>query len=555
MEPRPPSPRDDATPVAEYRHLGGGTLPGLLRDRARSIPDKVYLRTRERSLTYAEMDDAADRVAASLLALGLKPGDFVCVMVSNRPEYLSAWFGIARAGMVKVPVNVDYKGDFLRYVVEHSGAKALIVDDAFVPCLNDIADAVAALDYVISTSESAPDLGADAQRERLLGWSAFLARGSASAELPRVRSGDLSSIMYTSGTTGRSKGVMTTHVSNLIAAFEMEQSLRLISTDVLYTCLPLFHGNAQMSALSALCLGATVAVAPRFSSSRFWDDIRDFGATETNVIGSILFMLYASPPAERDRCHKLRLIFAAPAPPVILYRFEERFNTRIIEGYGQTEIKTVLYNPYDARRPGSVGKPTPTSILAILDDDDNELPADRAGEIAYRPKAPDLLCKGYLKDLAATNQAMRNLWWHTGDMGYRDADGYFYFIDRKKDALRRRGENISSFEVERILLADGAVLDAAAVAVRSEVGEDEVMAVVAPKAGRTVDPAALFRHCDGNMPYFMVPRYFRILADLPRTSNGKIQKAVLREAGVTPDTWDAAKEGHKPTRNPTRSPQ
>jgi len=286
----------------------------------------------------------------------------------------------------------------------------------------------------------------------------------------------------------------------------------------------------------------------RSGASRFWAEIREFGATEFNAIGSMLYMLYAQPPSSQDREHQVRVVFAAPAPIEIFYKFEHRFGLRLLEGFGLTETKNIAYNPYDARRPGSFGKPTPTSILTILDPNGHELPPGAVGEIAFRPKSPNILCRGYFRDPEATLRAMSDLWWHTGDLGFRDEDGYFYFIDRQKDAVRRRGENISSYEVERVVLVHPAVLDAAAIAIPSDVIEDDLMIVVILRDGQTLDPKDLFEHCDRNMPSFMVPRYIRFVSELPRTPNDKIRKVELRGVGVTSDTWDSVAVGLKPTR-------
>jgi len=533
----------------DYRHMGGGTIGGLLRARAAVNPGARLLVTRDASYTYAEMDRLADRVGRAFLSLGCRKGDAVSIMVRNRPEYLMAWFGAARSGLVQVPVNPDYKGEFLAYQMEHCEAAVMIVDASTLPQLLTAKEAFRTVRALVFTSEAAPDGVAGLGVPTVLGWGEFVALGEGEAALPDVSPGDVATIMYTSGTTGRSKGVVTPHLHNLTQGYEAAQALRIGSRDVLYTCLPMFHGNAQWATvLNALQAGAAVALGERFSASRFWDEVRHFEATEFNAIGSMLYMLDSQPASPGDRDHRVKTVFAVPIPPEIFFRFEQRFGVHLIEGYGQTETKNVAYNPYDARRPGSFGKPTPTSILTVLGPRNEELPPGQLGEIAYRPKLPNILCRGYFKNPEATLGATTDLWWHTGDLGYRDEDGYFYFADRAKDAIRRRGENISSFEVERVLLLHPAVLDVAAVAVASDVIEDEVMAVIVPKPGRSADPAELFEYCDARMPYFAVPRYFRFVADLPRTPNDKIRKVELRAAGVTADAWDSQAAGLKPTR-------
>ena len=532
-----------------YRHMGGGTIGSLLRARAAVNPGARLLVTRERSFTYREMDGHADRAGRALLALGCRKGDTVSIMVRNRPEYLMAWFGMARAGLVQVPVNPDFKGEFLAYQLTHSQSAVLIVDAAILPQLLGATEAFAGIRAVVFTSETVPDGAGRLGVATVLAWPGFAALGDGDAGFPDVGPGDVATIMYTSGTTGRSKGVVTPHLHNLMQGHEAAEALRIGARDVLYTCLPMFHGNAQWATvLNAMQAGAAVALGERFSVSGFWDEVRHFGATEFNAIGSMLYMLDGQPAAPRDRDHAVRTVFAVPIPPEVFYRFEQRFGVHLIEGYGLTETKNVAYNPYDARRPGSFGKPTPTSILTILGPGDEELPPGRVGEIVDRPRIANILARGYYRNPEATLAATADLWWHTGDLGWRDADGYFYFADRAKDAIRRRGENIASFEVERVILLHPAVLDVAAVAVASDTIEDEVMAVVVPKPGQSIDPAELFAFCDARMPYFAVPRFIRFVGDLPRTPNDKVRKVELRATGVTADTWDSEAAGLKPTR-------
>ena len=314
--------------------------------------------------------------------------------------------------------------------------------------------------------------------------------------------------------------------------------------DRMYTCMPLFHGMAQVTTgYAAVYAGAAIVLARRFSVTSYWDEIRKSQATQSSALGSMLQMLLAPPPSPEDREHVCTRIFSAPAPAEVLYKFERRYGTHVIEGYGSTEIKNVLYNPLDARKIGSMGKPTATTLLEIHDADGNLVNAGEVGEIVYRPKLPNIMLMGYYKEPEKTLAQMKGLWWHTGDMGSVDADGYFYFFDRTADRLRRRGENISSMEVEGVLGAYPGVREAAAVAAASEVGEDEVMAVLEVTEPALFDFPALFAHCCAGLPRFMVPRYYRLIPALPRTPTGKVRKTVLRDEGVTPETWDHVKAG------------
>jgi crotonobetaine/carnitine-CoA ligase len=527
--------------------LAEGTVGALIAARAAAHPDKTALVFEDIRLTYAELDATADQVARGLLAVGGRPGDSVGILLPNRPEYLLAWFGAARAGLVEVPVNTAYKGSFLDGALRGTDVRILITEPALLGLVADLPERPPALKTVVLLDDATPRHVPPGVE--LLAWSNLLAAGDPAAELPRVAPQDPVSIMLTSGTTGRSKGVVAPHMMALVGGRECGVQMGTTPKDRLYTCLPLFHGAAQINiSLHTMVAGATLVLGRRFSASRFWDEIRSHEVTQFNALGSMLPMLLAQPPSSRDRDHRVTKLFAAPAPAQLLHPFEQRFGVHIVEGYGLTEIKNVLYNPLDARKVGSIGLPTETSIIEIHDETGHHAAPRRIGEIVYRPRLPHIMFTGYHNDQNATLATMRDLWWHTGDLGYTDEDGYFYFVDRKKDALRRRGENISSHEVEAVLLAYPGVVAAAAVGTPSELGEDEVLAVLQVEPGRRIELEKLFAHCDGSMPHFMVPRYYRVLEELPATPTGKVRKDTLRRDGAA-DAWDAYAAGLKPTRN------
>ena len=379
-------------------------------------------------------------------------------------------------------------------------------------------------------------------------WDDMVARGDPHRALPPVPLDAPVGIMLTSGTTGRSKGAVYPALMPVIAAHEFALAMETAPDERLYTCLPLFHGAAKLNlSLHAIAAGATVVLGRRFSASRFWDEIRRHDITQFNALGSILPMLLAQPPDARDRDHPARKVFAAPAPAPVLHAVEDRFGVHVVEGYGLTEIKTITFNPLSRRRIGSTGLPTATTLLEVHDDDGFRVAPGEVGEIVYRPTMPHVMFSGYHRAPEATVETSRDLWWHTGDLGRVDEDGYFWFVDRKKDALRRRGENISSQEVEAALVEHPDVADAAVIGVASDLGEQEVMAVLTPLRD-DVDLKDLFAHCDRVLPHFMVPRYFRVVAGLPATPTGKVRKAGLRADGLTEDTWDAQASGLTPTR-------
>lgn len=532
------------------RHLGDlaeGNGAALLAARAAAAPDRTLLIFGGTSFTYRQVDEAASQVACALIGLGLQPGDAVAVLMSNRPEFLFAVWGIGRAGLRFVPVNTAYKGSFLAYVIDHSESKAVVTETGLSAAIADLGQLPSGVSHVICVGSS-PDRvpsGAVALHE----WAELLAGAKTDAQLPPVSPGDIAAISYTSGTTGRSKGVLSPALQGVMHAREAAAAMGTTSSDRIFTCLPLFHGAALSGAcLSAVYAGAMVCLAARFSASRFWDEVRDCGATQFQALGSILPMLLAQPATPHDREHSVARVFAAPAPPEVLYRFEERFGVHVVEGYGSTETKNISYNPIAGRRVGSFGKPTATSIIEVHDELGRPLPAGEVGEIVYRPRVANVMTKGYHRDPEATVAATSDMWWHTGDLGYTDQDGFFYFVDRMRDSLRRRGENISSQEVESALMSFAGVLDAAVVAARSELGEDEVLAVLEVADPASFDLTALFGHCDRVLPHFMVPRFYRFAAQMPRTPNGKVRKVELRQQGLTAETWDAQSAGLVPTR-------
>ena len=524
----------------DLRDLGGGTLSGLIATRARQAPDNIALVFEGADYSYADIDREASRVAAGFLALGLTPDTVVATFLSNRPEHFFTSWGITRAGLIGTSVNTGFKASFLLAPIERAQAAVLVTErrlgealmtvDAWPPTLKTIV-------FVDGVPDTTP-AGIDA-----IAWDDFLGAGNPDAVFPMRGPADIAAISFTSGTTGRSKGVVSPSLMGVVMGKEAATAFRLTPADRLYTCMPLFHGMAQVTTgIAALYAGATIILARGFSASGWWADIRRSGATQASALGSMLHMVLAQPPSEQDREHRVTRIFSAPAPADVLYRFERRFGVHLIEGYGSTEIKNVLYNPMERRKIGSMGKPTASSIVEIHDANGHRCAAGQVGELVYRPRMPNIMLKEYYREPEKTLEAMRGLWWHTGDMATEDGDGFFWFFDRTSDRLRRRGENISSMELEGVVTAFPGITETAAVAVRSDVGEDEVLAVVETR-GAAVDWPALVAHCAANMPRFMVPRYYRAVPVLPRTPTGKVQKNDLRATGLTEDTFDHVAAG------------
>jgi len=508
------------------------------------VPDSVALLFEDERWTYRQLDEAASRIAAGLLARGLGKGERVAMFLNNRSEYLALVFAANRSGAVSVPVNNAFKAAFLRSPIERTGAKLLFTESALNDALCDLDSlppTVKTLVYVDHIPEQVP-AGAD----QVMTLAELEGLGGGAGLCPDVGPSDINGILFTSGTTGRSKGVLCPNLMALTMAKEHVDVFEITPRDRMLTCFPMYHGMAQVvTCLAAICAGATAVLRPGFSVSTFWDEVRRYEATQFNALGVVLHLLLSVPESDLDRDHQVTRAFSAPAPPDALYRFESRFGVHLIEGYGQTETKNILYNPWHARRIGSMGKPTPSSIVEIHDADGNRAAPGEVGEIVYRPTQAHVMNAGYLDDPEATLAASRGLWWHTGDMGSTDEDGYFYFFDRTTDSLRRRGENISSAEVEEVLSSYPGVAVAAAVRAESELGEHEVLAVVSVADATTFDPAGLWQFCVDHMPRFMVPRYVRVMDSLPFTPTGKVRKADLRDEGLAAGTWDAEAEGYR----------
>jgi carnitine-CoA ligase len=492
------------------------TLPALLELQSERHGDRTLLRADGTELTVTEVRDAAAGTAATLAAAGIAAGDVVATMAENRRELLELWLGCAWLGAQYLPVNTAIRGRQLEHVLRDSGARLLVAE-------RDLCDAVGAV--------APPAL------EHL--WSFDDYPGATDPVPPAtVRPGDTCTILYTSGTTGPSKGVLCPQAQWYWWAVTTGEVLGVREDDVLYTCLPLFHTNALNAFAQALVAGATFSLGPRFSASQLWRRLAESGATVTYLLGAMVHILAKREPDPYEREHSVRVALA-PATPAALYEpFRSRFGIELVDGWGSTESNCVLSTAVAGAPPGSMGGVNPGYEARVVDEDDEEVPAGTPGELVVRTSRPHAFANGYHGLPAKTLEAWRNLWLHTGDRVVRDEHGWFWFLDRIKDSIRRRGENISSYEVEAVISEHADVAAVAVVPVPSELGEDEVLACVVPRDGVQLDPAALVAYCDGRLASFAIPRYVDLVAELPLTSNGKVEKYKLRERGVTASTWD-----------------
>ncbi len=512
------------------------TLGRVLESRAAALPGHPFLRQGDASWTYDELNRDANRLAHGLVARGLRPGDPVLVMMAGSQPLLVAWFALAKAGAIEVPVNTAYKGEMLVHLLRTARPRMVLADPAYLPQLLEVLPQVGGVDLLLVN-----DAAAGAAQATL----AAVMTGQPDSNLGLPISGrDPSCVIFTSGTTGPSKGVVISHRHQLSFGVFFAEINRLQPADVAYNYLPFFHIAAKFLTLGPMAVNARMALEPVFSLSRFWPDVRRYGATLCVAVGGLCYMLRGQPPQPDDADNTLRAIYAVPVPAEFRAEFEARFGLELIEGYGSTESNLVAYSRPGETPPGSCGRPSPHFEVAILDEAGRRLPAGQPGEICLRNREPDTFLSGYLGLPEKTLELLRDLWLHSGDRGYLDDRGFLYFQDRLKDAIRRRGENISSFEVERLINRHPAVAESAVVALPSELGEDEVKAVVVLRPGHSLAPLDLLAFCAATMPYFMTPRFIAFRQALPRTPTQKVQKHELRREGRTPDLWDREAAGY-----------
>ncbi len=544
------------------------TVVELMQRRLDADPDGPYLDVCGTALTAAGVQATAASLARALVELGVAPGDRVATLIENSPEATLAWWGVITAGAVAVPINTAYKGTYLRHQLADSGAKVLVVADGLADRAARVLGELPDLTHVVVVPDAPDDTdpspaGGD-QGLAAIGEAAIAGQGihtwaevlGADPKPPAIdiRPGDLATFIYTGGTTGPSKGCMLSHHYHGALASQIGICWKRTADDVVWTPLPLFHFNAISTAVvGPLVWGGRAAIYGRFSVSNFWPEMNRVGATITSTLGTMAYLLAHDvdrPEMPRSGAPEantsLRLLGAAPMPVEVESVIKERFGLTTFSGaYGVTEASLVSWQP-----PGIDNRPNAAGVVndeyfdvRIFDDDDHEVGPDVEGEIVLRPKRPHVMFEGYWGNPQATVATSRNWWYHTGDIGRVDADRYLYFVDRKADYLRRRGENISSFEVERILMSHGRLADVAVHAVASEMTEDDLKITATVAEGEQLEPDELFRWCIDELPYFALPRYIEFRDELPRSPVGRVLKRDLRDEGVTPTTWDAEASG------------
>ena len=502
-------------------------------------PDKVFVKlSKTEQVTYAQMRDLAERTAAGLHSLGVRQGDTVVVWLPNSVDCLRIWFGINWLGATYVPINTAYKGGLLEHVLDNAGAEIVVAHAGLVGRLADV-DTASVRKVIVFNGEPTVLGNLEVHPASVL--------DSQSSEIPPltrpIHPWDIQSIIYTSGTTGPSKGVMSSYAH--LHAMSGPEGFYMLTSDDRYMCnLPLFHVGGTIPVMGMLSRGGSISLVPSFSTEEFWPKICETETTAVLLLGVMTSFITKRPPGSEDRNHPLKKVIIVPlsedAPA-----FAKRFGVDAYTLYNMTEISTPLVSELNPTKLGSCGQARAGVEVRLVDQNDCEVATGSVGELIVRSDRPWTLNSGYFKNPEATAAAWRNGWFHTGDAFKKDAEGTFYFVDRMKDAIRRRGENISSFEVEAEIAAHPAVAEVAVIPVPSEIAEEEVMCVVSVVTGQSFDPKDLLTFLESRLAHFMLPRYVRIVDALPKTPTQKIQKHILRAEGITADTWDREKAGIK----------
>lgn len=541
------------------------TINGVVLRGVEQYPDRVHLDISGELWTYRAVYERAAAYAAGLIAAGVRPGDRVATVLDNNDDAVTMWFGINLAGAISVPVNTANRGEYLRHQLADSGAEIVVAESDYATRIFDVADGIPDLRALFyrgpapsqTMREPAvsglPELARAAAGDEPLRPVATrlslapiedLHRDNAAFSPRRVRPEDLAVLIYTSGTTGPAKGCMASHNYMCNIGREANRIDARTADTIVWCPLPMFHMAATAAVVLATTqIGARTALIPHFSLSNVWPEIERTGATEAALVGAMI-PLVATMPDTPDmlRCRgQLHTVGGGPYPPELARIFRERFGVHQVgtPTYSESEATFITSSPPGVEAPwGSWGRRNNDFDVRIFDDDDREVPDGQVGEIVCRPQRPHVMFEGYWRRPEATQAVMRNLWFHTGDLGRFDADGWLHFVDRKKDYLRHRGENISSQALEDVFRDHPAVVDVAAHAVASELGEDDVKVTIVLKAGASVTPPELCEWSIDKLPYFAVPRYIEFRSELPMTPTGKSMKYLLRQEGVTKATWD-----------------
>jgi crotonobetaine/carnitine-CoA ligase len=495
------------------------------------VPEKIFAVFEDgETWSNAQLHEKVKHLAAGLASEGVARGDHVAVWMFDGKDAILTFFAINYLGAVFVPFNTAYKGKVLEHVLDNSDGTILVAHSQLLDRLASIDTASVRKVVYVGEAPSASAL-------ETVAYSDLSKSSAAIPELDRpIEPWDTQSIIYTSGTTGPSKGVLSSYL-HIFTNAGPETWHFVTGEDRFLINMPIFHIGGMGVIFVMLCRGGSIAVMDTFTTEKFWPFVRETKTTSFFLLGVMTTFLLKAPPSEDDKNHSVRVAFMVPLTETCI-EFTERFGTDVYTIFNMTEISSPIVSEANPTRRGTCGKVRPGVDVRLVDENDCEVPMGEIGEMIVRTDRPWGMNSGYYKRPEATAEAWRNGWFHAGDCFRQDEEGYFYFVDRMKDAIRRRGENISSFEVEAEVVAYPSVREAAAYAVPSELGEDEVMIAVAAVDNTELDEASLMEFLGERMAYFMIPRYVRILDELPKTPSSKVMKHLLRNEGVTEDTWD-----------------
>jgi crotonobetaine/carnitine-CoA ligase len=512
----------------------------LLEEKAAMFRDRPFLYFKDEVLSYRDMDMNSNRVANYLREREGGPGVGLAIIMKNTPRWLDVFFGMEKLGMYGVPVNIALRGDQLSFVINNSDAKFVVIDHDLLPLYDAVKDKLENVERVLVNTREAPR-GCELPRgmEDLEG--AYGSGSDPSRPPVKYNPEDLCVIMYTSGTTGLPKGVVYRYETSGVKQIAVMGNLLTGKDDVAYTCYPLFHANALfLTVTPTLHCGGSMALGERFSASRFWDEIRRYDATTFNGLGAVMPILMKQPERPDDCDNPVRFILSAGCPAEMWADFEKRFDLEVYEGYGAVDGGGVVLVNFGTAPVGSMGKPLGAKIK-IIDDAGAEVPAGTPGELtAYVGDRKGSV--EYYKNADATSDKVRDGWLHTGDLVYADEEGYVYFVGRNTESMRKGGENVSAYEVEHAILQHPDILECAVYAVPSELAEDDIMVTLVPKEGREITPPSLREYLSGKLAKFAIPRYYRVVDELPKTETHRVIKKELEKLGVTGDTYDAVKK-------------
>ena len=511
----------------------------LIEEKARKYGDRVFLLYEDKEFTFRQMDENANRMANFLLSLGAGKGKGVAIIMGNSPQYLDVYIGSQKIGMYSIPINTSLRGDSLLYILNHSDAEFVVIDEDFLDVFKKIGDKIEKRKTVIVNRSASA--GASSMPEGMLSLSDAYAK---SPQKPNIKydKKDICFILYTSGTTGLPKGVMYRYGKTTVKLLSIPACALYKKSDILYTCLPLFHGNALWLCLTqAMHRGCKVVLGRKFSASRFWDEIRKYKVTEFNTIGAMIPILMKQPPKENDSDNCVRFTVSAACPVDDWEKFEKRFGIKIYEAYGSIDGGGKSIMNIGNAPVGSIGRPAPNTVFRLVYNEGNDVPDCTPGQLIFESKGERKSVE-YFKNEKASNDKLHNGWIYTGDLVKRDKNGYLYFVGRNAEFMRIKGENVSAYEVEHAIQKHPSVVEAAVYAVPSELAEDEIMTCISLVEGHTLKEADLIDFLKEDLAKFAVPRFVKIVKEFPKTETQRIIKKELEKMGITAGTYDAQKK-------------